>query len=176
PPFWFPGLSNTANINGMNNVSSSSSGSSDTKSMQTVQQSGNKALNVYVNVSNDSVVWGSERTVNISVLDRASSQPISNAIVTGNIASFPTGKTGLSKSFVLITNNAGKASYSWLMPYTNTQDSTYKISISTSAPGYNTTTASLISAATDINNFTQNKNDSNNLQPYNENSQVSTLH
>lgn len=160
PPFWFLGHSNYANINGMNNINSGSS--SDAKSIQTVQQPSSKALKIYAKVSNDSVVWGNEETIRVLVLDRESSHPISNAVVTGNILSFSAEKNGLTKSFVVVTNNSGEASYSWLIPDTDTGSSVYKALISASAPDYTTTSSStsftVMSPAASI----QNRNNENN--------------
>jgi hypothetical protein len=165
PPFWFFGGSNYVNNNGMNNINSSSN--SDTTPIQTEQQP-SKALKIYIKVSNDSAVWGNEESIRVLVLDRESSHPISNAVVTGNIVSFPADRTGLTKSFVAVTNNSGEASYSWLIPDTDSGNSVYKILISASAPDYATTSSSTsftpMSAAANLQNGNNQNNDANDTE------------
>lgn len=180
PTLWFLGPSNNAaENNSINGISSPNT----VPTINPVQQPTNKDLNISVRVLNDSVVWGNEHTVKISVYDRTSGQPLSNAIVTGNIVSFPAGKTGLLKSFVVLTNNFGEASYSWLVPNTSTTHSNYKISISASAQGYNAAAIStsfngVSDATNNINhNFMQNKpsNNDNNNNNVPSNNEVSTV-
>src|SRR5262249_9322355 len=87
-------------------------------------------------------------------------------VVTGNIVSFPAERNGLTKSFVVVTNNSGEASYSWLIPDTDTGSSVYKTLISASAPDYATTSSStsftVMSPAANIQNRNNENNDANN--------------
>jgi hypothetical protein len=105
-PFWFPNL--------FHNDASNTNDNSNSKTIQPLQESV-KVLGISTRVAKNPIAWGNEQTIKISVFDPNSNQPISNAIVTGNIVTFPTLKTGLTKEFMLVTDNSGTASYSWLI-------------------------------------------------------------
>ena len=136
-PFWFPNLFHNDVSNNNNNNTSVNSNS---KSIQSLQESG-KVLGISIKVANNPIAWGHEQSIKISVFDPNSNQPISNAIITGSIVTLPTLKTGLTKEFMLDTGNSGTASYSWLIADNNTKSGVYNLIIHVSASGYNSTAA-----------------------------------
>lgn len=136
-PFWFPNLfHNDATNNNDNNTNINSS----SKTTQSVKESV-KVLGISTRVAKNPIAWGNDQTIKISVFDPKSNRPISDAIVTGSIVTFPTLKTGLTKEFMLVTDNSGTASYSWLIADNNTKSSVYNLIIHVTASGYNPTSA-----------------------------------
>lgn len=136
-PFWFPNLfHNDVTNNNDNNTNINSS----SKTTQSVKESV-KVLGISIRVAKNPIAWGNDQTIKISVFDPRSNQPISDAIVTGSIVTFPTLKTGLTKEFMLVTDNSGTASYSWLIADNNTKSSVYNLIIHVTASGYNPTSA-----------------------------------
>ena len=87
-----------------NNNNNNSSVNSNSKSIQSLQESG-KVLGVSVIIAKNPIAWGNEQSIKISVFNPNSNQPISNAIITGSIVTLPTLKTGLTKEFMLDTGN-----------------------------------------------------------------------
>jgi hypothetical protein len=130
-PFWFPNLFHNNIINSNENLRS--------KTIQSLQESG-KVVGITTKVAKNPIVWGNEQTIIISVFDPNSNQPISNAIVTGSIV-FPGLNTGITKDFMISSNNLGIASYSWLIADKNAKAGVYKLVIHVSASGYNITSA-----------------------------------
>jgi len=174
PPFWFPNLfHNDVSNNKVNNTSVNS----NSKPIQSLQESG-KVLGISIKVAKNPIAWGHEQSIKISVFDPNSNQPISNAIVTGSIVTLPTLKTGLTKEFMLDTDNSGTASYSWLIADNNTKSGVYNLIIHVTASGYNSTsvltkftvTPFVLSNQSNIQNKTSN-NIHNKTSPA-----ISTLH
>ncbi|MDQ6865453.1 MAG: hypothetical protein M3044_16705 [Thermoproteota archaeon] len=169
PPFWFPNL--------FHNDISNTNVNSNSKTIQSLQESG-KVLGISLRVAKNPIAWGNEQTIKISVFDPNSNQPLSNAIVTGSIVTFPTLKNGLTKEFMLATGNSGTASYSWLIADNNTKSGVYNLILHVSASGYNPTSAltkfTVMPVVLSNQNNIQNKT-GNNI--HNENSPaISTLH
>jgi len=173
-PFWFPNLFHNDVRNGNDNNTKDNSNS---KTIQSLQESG-KVLGISIRVAKNPIAWGNEQTIKISVFDPNSNQPVSNAIVTGSILTFPTLKTGLTKEFMLVTNS-GTASYSWLIADNNTKSSVYSLIIHVSAPGYNPTSAltkfTVMPVVLSNQNNIQNKT-SNNIHNNKNTPAISTLH
>jgi hypothetical protein len=173
-PFWFPNLfHNDVSSNNDNNTNDNS----NSKTIQPLQEPG-KVLGISTRVAKNPIAWGNEQTVKIFVFDPNSNQPISDAIITGSIVTFPTLKTGLTKEFMLVTDNSGSASYLWLIADNNTKSSVYNLIIHVSAPGYHPTSTltkfTVMPVVLSNPNNIQNKT-SNNIHNKN-NPAISTLH
>lgn len=173
-PFWFPNLfHNDVSNNNDNNTNDNS----NSKTIQPLQESG-RVLVISIRVAKNPIAWGNEQTIKISVFDPNSNKPVSNSFVTGSIVTFPTLKTGLTKEFMLVTDNSGTTSYSWLIADNNTKSGVYNLTIHVSAPGYNPTSAltkfTVMPVVISNQNNIQNKT-SNNI--HNKDSlAISTLH
>ena len=172
-PFWFPNLfHNDVSANNDNNTNINS----NPKSIQSLQESG-KELGISTRVAKNPIAWGNDQTIEISVFDPNSNQPISDAIVTGSIVTFPTLKTGLTKEFMLVTDNSGTASYSWLIADNNTKSSVYNLIIHVTASGYNPTSALIKFTVMPVVISKQNMQNKTSDNIHNKNSPaISTLH
>ncbi|HET7285432.1 MAG TPA: hypothetical protein VFI70_12180 [Nitrososphaeraceae archaeon] len=172
-PFWFPNLfRNDVSINNDN----STNVNSNPKPMQSLQESG-KVLGISTRVAKNPIAWGNDQTIEISIFDPNSNQPISDAIVTGNIVTFPTLKTGLTKEFMLVTDNSGTASYSWLIADNNTKSSVYNLIIHATASGYKPTSALTKFTVMPVVISKQNMQNNTSGNIHNKNSpSISTLH
>ncbi len=93
-PFWFPNLFHNDVSNSNDNITSVNS-----KTRQALQEP-SKVPGISIRVAKNPITWGNEQTIEISVFDPNSNQPISNAIVTGSIVTLPTLKNGLTKEFM----------------------------------------------------------------------------
>ena len=172
-PFWFPNLfHNDVSTNNDNNTNINS----NPKSIQSLQESG-KELGISTRVAKNPIAWGNDQTIEISVFDPNSNQPISDAIVTGSIVTFPTLKTGLTKEFMLVTDNSGTISYSWLIADNNTKSSVYNLIIHVTASGYNPTSALTKFTVMPVISSNQNMQNKTSDNIHNKNSPaISTLH
>jgi hypothetical protein len=173
PPFWFPNLfHNYVSTNNDNNTNVNS----NPKPTQSLQESG-KVLGISTRVAKNPIAWGNEQTIKILVFDPNSNRPISNAFVTGSIATFPTLKTGLTKEFMLVTDNSGTISYSWLIADNNTKSSVYNLIIHVTASGYNPTSALTKFTVMPVISSNQNMQNKTSDNIHNKNSPaISTLH
>ena len=91
----------------------------------------NQVLSVSLRLDKNSLHPGDKQTITISVRDKNSSNPIAGASVIGKITS----PVGPFKKVGGITDERGKASYSWTVSYVDTTGK-YKLTTEVSSPGY----------------------------------------
>jgi hypothetical protein len=91
----------------------------------------NQVLTVSLRLDKNSLHPGDKQTITISVHDKNSSNPIAGASVIGKITS----PVGPFKKVGGITDERGKASYSWTVGYADTTGK-YKLTTEVSSPGY----------------------------------------
>jgi hypothetical protein len=91
----------------------------------------NQVLSVSLRLDKNSLHPGDKQTITISVHDKNSSNPIAGASVIGKITS----PVGPFKKVGGITDERGKASYSWTVSYVDTTGK-YKLTTEVSSPGY----------------------------------------
>ena len=91
----------------------------------------NQVLSVSLRLDKNSLHPGDKQTITISVHDKNSSNPIAGASVIGKITS----PVGPFKKVGGITDEKGKASYSWKVSYVDTTGK-YKLTTEVSSPGY----------------------------------------
>jgi hypothetical protein len=116
-----------------------------------------RALAASIHLGKNTIHPGEKQTITLKISDTNTSNAIAGAKVTGSIMN----PSGSSKNFDGITDNSGKASYSWTVGH-NDAIGRYKVYVQVSAFGYENNTASRSFKVSSIPVSSSNSNNDNN--------------